>query len=162
MHSTHVSAAHLQRPQDVHSPKGLVEHVANTDASSAPHTLVRVMRARAPEQLHTTNGDGILARWQGRMLKFAVEKIGFKDENLKLVDPRICAYVVSGHKVGGVQLDSKVSDKKDGKYFLFGGDVIDMQQSFESILPGTGSVPRAMYSAAHTSSPHSKKDLVTY
>mmetsp|Transcript_21516 Transcript_21516/g.52293 ORF Transcript_21516/g.52293 Transcript_21516/m.52293 type:complete len:338 (-) Transcript_21516:129-1142(-) len=71
-----------------------------------------------------------------RKVGFEIGKIGFKDENLQLVDPTISAYVVAGAKVSGVQVDTKPAAKHQAKYFIF-NEEIQLTQSLEAIAPGS-------------------------
>lgn len=72
-------------------------------------------------------------------VKLTVEKIGFKDESWDFVDPQVVAYVVEADKIRGVQINSGVADKHEGKYYLF-DKVLEMQQSLEAIVPGSAVV----------------------
>jgi hypothetical protein len=82
---------------------------------------------------------------QGRKFRFTLDKIGFKDENLALVDPKICAYMATTSSINGVQVESKVSQTKSGKYFLFEGDTLEFQQPLESMVPGDLTIYRCIH-----------------
>eukprot|EP00284_Hemiselmis_tepida_P009591 CAMPEP_0174915632 /NCGR_PEP_ID=MMETSP1355-20121228/1232_1 /TAXON_ID=464990 /ORGANISM="Hemiselmis tepida, Strain CCMP443" /LENGTH=339 /DNA_ID=CAMNT_0016160549 /DNA_START=42 /DNA_END=1061 /DNA_ORIENTATION=+ len=99
---------------------------------------------------HDRKGKGFLGSPDGarpadkpkphsRSVGFQVGKIGFKDENLQLVDPTISAYVVAGGKVTGVQVDTSPAQKHQAKYFIF-DEAIKMTQSLEAIAPGSAIV----------------------
>lgn len=69
-------------------------------------------------------------------IKFALDRIGFKDEQWEFVDPKISMYVVEAGRAKGVQVDSGVAAKHDGKYFVF-DETVTMTQNLESVMPGS-------------------------